>query len=118
MPAGRPKKTIDPGEVERLARMFCTQDEIAAFVGCSVDTLQRRKELREAYKRGMDHGRMSIRRVQFQEAIKGDKTMLIWLGKQYLGQRDTVPEKDDGALKKVTDAIKKNINTVDDHGNV
>jgi len=33
-------------------------------------------------------GKMSIRRLQFEKAKEGNTTMLIWLGKQYLGQTD------------------------------
>lgn len=33
-------------------------------------------------------GKLSLRRKQFQLALSGDRTMLIWLGKQYLGQVD------------------------------
>lgn len=31
---------------------------------------------------------MSLRRMQYRAACAGDRTILIWLGKQYLGQRD------------------------------
>lgn len=30
----------------------------------------------------------SLRRAQFELAMKGNPTMLIWLGKQYLGQNE------------------------------
>ena len=30
----------------------------------------------------------SLRRAQFELAMKGNPTMLIWLGKQYLGQKE------------------------------
>ena len=39
-----------------------------------------------AQKRGS--GKTSLRRAQWLSAQKGNPTMLIWLGKQYLGQRD------------------------------
>lgn len=76
------------GMVEKLAHIQCTQTEIAATLGVSVDTLTRRKEFAEVYKRGCEGGRKSLRRMQFEAASKGNVTMQIWLGKQYLGQTD------------------------------
>jgi len=86
---GRPKKEIDYETVEKLASIHCTQDEIASFLGCSVKTLQRDKEFCRLYKKGMDEGRMSLRRTQFKLAER-NPAMAIFLGKQYLGQTDKV----------------------------
>ena len=36
---GRPKFKIDYETVKKLASIMCTQEEIASFLGCSVDTL-------------------------------------------------------------------------------
>ena len=47
--------------VEKLAHIQCTQDEIASTVGVSVDTLTRRTEFAEVYKRGAEGGRKSPR---------------------------------------------------------
>jgi hypothetical protein len=33
-------------------------------------------------------GKELLRAKQFQVAMEGDKTMLVWLGKQHLGQKD------------------------------
>ena len=88
MAGGRPKFKIDYEQVEKLANLQCTQEEIASYLGCSVDTLQRDDEFCGIYKRGMDKGRMSLRRKQWQAAEDGDRTMLVWLGKQYLRQSD------------------------------
>lgn len=87
MGAGRPKFKIDYDTVERLASIMCTQEEIASFLGCSVDTLQRDEEFCGVYKKGLDKGKMSVRRKQFQ-MCDSNPTMAIWLGKQYLGQSD------------------------------
>lgn len=35
---------------------------------------------------------MSLRRSQYKKALNGDTTMLIWLGKVYLGQKETVSQ--------------------------
>lgn len=42
----------------------------------------------ESFKTFSADGRISIRRAQFQSANKGNTSMLIWLGKQYLGQKE------------------------------
>jgi hypothetical protein len=88
MPAGRPKKEIDYNAVERLAALMCTQEEIANYLDISVRTLLRDDEFCHIYKKGLDKGKMSIRRQQYKSAEDGNVTMQIWLGKQYLNQRD------------------------------
>ena len=85
---GRPPFEINYDDVERLGKMKCTQEEIAAFLGCSVDTLTRDEKFCGIYKRAMENGKMSLRRRQWEAAEAGNTTMLVWLGKQYLGQRD------------------------------
>ena len=89
MPAGRPKKVIDYNLVEKLANIMCTQEEIATMFDCDVRTLQRDEEFCRVFKKGKENGKMSLRRTQFKLAEK-NPTMAIFLGKQYLGQRDNV----------------------------
>lgn len=106
---GRPKKTIDYETVLKLAGLQCTQEEISNFLDISVRTLQRDEEFCRVYKKGMDNGRMSLRRMQYKAAEKGNVSMLIWLGKQYLGQSDkmeaTVAQIDDETRKAVEDFL-------------
>jgi len=83
---GRPLKQVDEKLVKDLASIFCTMDEMAAIVGVSVDTLERRYA--EAIKRGRETAKSSLRRLQWKAAKKGNTSILIWLGKQYLGQRE------------------------------
>ena len=85
----RPKKVIDYETIEKLASIQCTEEEIANFLNISVRTLQRDDEFCRVYKKGMDNGRMSLRRTQYKLAEK-NTAMAIWLGKQYLGQRDII----------------------------
>ncbi len=82
----RPEKDINPESVRILAGAFCTDEEIGAKLGCSSDTLTRR--FAEALKEGRDDAKGSLRSKQMAVAMKGSIPMLIWLGKQYLGQRD------------------------------
>jgi len=82
----RPKKAIDEKKVLAEARRFSTYEEIAEAVGCSVDTLSRR--FADVIEKGHTHARRSLRGKQFDLAMNGHTGMLVWLGKQYLGQTD------------------------------
>lgn len=101
---GRPKKEIDYEAVEKLANIQCTQEEIASFLELSVRTLQRDEEFCRLYKKGKENGKMSLRRMQFKIAEK-NPTMAIWLGKQYLGQRDNLDIESDKALEKLDEVL-------------
>lgn len=98
MPAGRPKKEIDYATVEKLANIQCTQTEIASFLGVSARTLQRDEEFLKIYQKGQENGKMSLRRIQYKLAEK-NTTMAIWLGKQYLGQKDIIEASTTGETK-------------------
>ncbi len=106
---GRPLKQIDANQVYKLAAMFCTDDEIAGFFGCAETTIKKR--FRNELDAGRSAGKMSIKRKQYTLAVEnGNVAMLIWLGKQYLGQRDkmdtSVRDETPGRyayLKKMTD---------------
>ena len=82
----RPKKQIDPKLVESLAAVGCTNIEIATLAGCSDDTLTRR--FADILERGSASLKMSLRRKQVTIAQAGNVAMLIWLGKNLLGQTD------------------------------
>lgn len=84
---GRPKFQIDYVAVEKLASIMATQEEIATFLGCAVRTLQNDDEFMRVFKKGQENGKMSLRRTQWKLAER-NVSMAIWLGKQYLGQRD------------------------------
>lgn len=105
--AGRPKKEIDYVAVEKLASIQCTQEEIANFLELSVRTLQRDEEFCRLYKKGMDNGKMSLRRTQFKIAEKGNASMAIFLGKQYLGQRDVIETNNVKEINKVEELLSK-----------
>jgi hypothetical protein len=78
---------IDAQQVIACARIGLSIPETAAVMGCSHDTLERRfkKEMAE----GMEHMRASLKRKQYDLAVnQQNPTMLIWLGKQHLGQKD------------------------------
>ena len=83
---GRPKIKLDTQMLEDLAAIFCTNKEIASIMNCSTDTLVR--NYADHIKKGRDKGKSSLRRKQWEKAMEGNTTMLIWLGKQYLEQKD------------------------------
>ena len=93
---GRPRFEFDLQQVQALATIQCTDDELGAVLGCSTDTIGRRKQedpdFAEALKRGKEQGKVSLRRLQWKAAQNGNITMLIWLGKQFLGQRDRLQQ--------------------------
>lgn len=91
----RPKKQVDEALLEKLASIQCTNEELSNMVGVSIDTLLRRYAT--LIKKARDNGKKSLRRMQWEAAQKGNVTMLIWLGKQYLGQKDKIDfAEDDG----------------------
>lgn len=86
----RPKKQIDPKLVQDLAAIGCKTTEIATIVGASVDTLDRR--FAAEIEKGRSNLRASLRRWQLEAAKKGNVAMLIWLGKQMLGQTEKIEQ--------------------------
>jgi hypothetical protein len=82
------------GKLLNMVRIQCTQEEICGIYGVTDKTLnealRRRGEpgFSEFYKKHQDEGRASLRRAQWKAAQDGNPTMLVWLGKQMLGQRD------------------------------
>jgi hypothetical protein len=91
-PGGRPRLEFDLRLVEDLGKIQSTQAELAAVLGCHLDTVKDRlkhdPEFSAAYEKGLENGKSSLRRIQWKAALGGNTTMQIWLGKQYLGQRD------------------------------
>ena len=90
---GRPPHPIDWQSVEAMCQIQCTQDEIAAVVGCNLTTLQNRclsekkVTFSDFFKEKRQGGKASLRRTQWQMA-KTNPTLAIFLGKNYLGQAD------------------------------
>ena len=83
----RPKIVLDERQIKELAKIQCTMTEIAAVMGCSVDTLER--NFAETIKIGRECGKESLRKAQWKKAVEeGHPSMLIWLGKFYLGQKE------------------------------
>lgn len=96
--------------IEGLCHIQCTAAEIAGVMGCSTETLSRKiKETHgigfsEFYKQHSDGGKASLRRAQFRLAER-NAGMAIWLGKQYLGQREPGIGDVQGGGEKPTDNL-------------
>ena len=91
---GRPFKLVDDDQtvetISQLALIQCTRREAAAFLKVDIDTfsyfLRQNPRCLEAWESGPDRGKVSLRRLQFQSAQKGNTRMLTWLGSNWLGQ--------------------------------
>ena len=107
---GRPTKEISQQTFENLCHIQCTASEICAVLEVSEDTLGRwciktyGVNFAEAKKRFADHGKMSLRRMQFHIAEK-NASMAIFLGKQLLGQRDYVEMNGEESIKQLDSLI-------------
>ena len=90
----RPKADIDWERVDELLEADCEGTEIAAHLGLVPNTLYRRCEIdhKISFSKYLQEkkakGNSLLKEKQFDIALDGDKTMLIWLGKQRLGQSD------------------------------
>ena len=88
------KDKINKEQFENLCNLWCTLTEIAEFFNVSEDTLESwckdvyQDTFSEVYKRKNSKGKIALRRWQMKSAEKGNVTMQIWLGKQYLGQKE------------------------------
>lgn len=97
---------------EQLCSMWCTLVEIAEFFDVSEDTVETwcvntyGETFSETFKRKASKGKMSLRRWQFDSARKGNVTMQIWLGKQYLNQKETI-DVNNNEISKLDEILKE-----------
>jgi len=115
---GRPKKSIDYVKVEKLASLFCTQQDIANVLELSVRKLQYDDKFMRIYKRGLENAKTNLRVAQYKSATGGNVTMQIFLGKNYLDQRDIkdiqVGERLIDTAREVAEALKSAYDTSDE----
>ena len=120
----RPRKEIDQKQFENLCGLQCTLEEICGWFGVTDKTLNSwckrtySKSFSEVFRQKRSTGKISLRRSQWKLAEK-NANMAIWLGKQYLGQKDIVEvgvEKDnvqDDALSKSLRELAKGLTSDD-----
>lgn len=83
---GENKKVIDPKEVEKLAAIGMKNHEIAEYLDIDDSTLS--YNFKQQLTKGRHQLKSSLRRAQIELALNGNATMLIFLGKNLLGQSD------------------------------
>lgn len=111
---GRPKKNLTPKDwasVDYMCMIHCTGEEIAGVLGMDYDTLNRNCKdthgipISEYIKKHQSGGKMSLRRAQWKAAESGNVSMMIWLGKQWLGQAErqeiSVSTNDDDTIREM-----------------
>ncbi len=92
-PNGRPRIPIDEKQFRGFCALQCTEEEIAGFFECSIDTINKwcketyGETFTDVFKRFSQAGKISLRRYQFKMAEK-NPGMAIFLGKNWLGQTD------------------------------
>lgn len=122
---GRPKKDLTEKEwasVDYMITIHCTGEEIAGVLGMDYDTLNRNAKeqkgmpISEYIKQGTSKGNMSLRRMQWKSAENGSATMQIWLGKQWLGQKENISSdiRVTTIDSEVTNAIEEILNKYDE----
>lgn len=111
---GRPLAIIDWETVDKLCALHCTGVEIASIIGVGYDTLESaiKREFKlsfpEYFAQKSATGKVSLRRKQYTAAVDdGVPSMMIWLGKQWLGQQDkpepTAPDREPEEENATTD---------------
>jgi hypothetical protein len=112
----RKKIEVNPEQVRALARLGCTWDEIAGVLKIARTTLvvrMKEKKFRDAYDQGVAEGDVSLRRAQYDSAMKGKAGVLVWLGKNRLNQADRVETKNETTVHDDSNAIDKLTGAVD-----
>ncbi len=93
-PANRPLIPIDWKKANELMISGCMGTEVASFFGMSPDTFYRRVEdefgvtFTQYLQEKRETGNSLLRTKQYQKAMSGDNTLLVWLGKCRLKQRE------------------------------
>lgn len=93
----RPKLNIDPKVVESLAKLGAHNTEIADHFGCDEGTIRNR--FSDVLSKARANRKIKLRELQWRLAEKGNLGMLIWLGKQELGQSEKVEQKQEITVK-------------------
>ena len=92
-------KKVRLSEIRRLSMLQCTRTEAASALGIAYATfakiLKHDERACRAWEDGRNKGKISLRCKQFRLANK-NATIAIWLGKQWLEQRDVTVTQHEG----------------------
>ena len=83
---GTTKKVVPPDEVWKLSAMGATLEEMSDWFQVKPDTLK--YNFADYIAKGRAELKRRLRAAQLKVAMGGNATMLIWLGKNILGQSD------------------------------
>lgn len=103
--------TISQSTFESLCAIQCTKEEICAVLDVSEKTLNSwcnntyKENFSLVFSKKREYGKSSLRRTQWKLAEK-NPTMAIFLGKQYLKQKDNI-EVESTQLVKVQELLNK-----------
>ena len=104
---GRPQITVNWKAVDAMCMHHATHREISCFLGISEDTLSRAalRDHETTFAAYCEQKRLAanvrLREMQWEFAAKGNPALLIFLGKQYLGQMDKVDHTTAGESLKI-----------------
>lgn len=76
---------VTPDQVQQLATLGCTKNEIAKILKTTVEVID---QYNDDFLYGINDLKRNLRRKQIEVALDGNPNMLIWLGKNLLGQTD------------------------------
>lgn len=103
-------KIVDWDKVDNLIMAGCTITQVAASIGMDRDTLYKKCEkekntpLSAYHQSKREHGDGLLLAAQYQKAIKDkNPTMLIWLGKQRLQQKENLEDRVNKDIEKKFD---------------
>lgn len=109
---GRPKKKFNLKQVEIFGLYGGSYEDMSVYFGCHVATIARqmqkvKSDFSIAYKKGRILTKLSLASKQREVALKGkgNVTMLIWLGKQCLGQTDKTDTTSKGEAIRLVETI-------------
>ena len=88
----QPGAGVDPEEVRRLAKLGCTQRDIASHVGCHQSLISKR--FSSVYELGVSQCRISLRRLMWKQARGGNATIILRLDDRYYGPVERQPSVD------------------------
>lgn len=98
---GRNNIPVPPDEVELMAKIGSTDREIAEHFGINDQTL--RRVFVDFLAKGRSELKQRLRQAQLRVAFEGNPTMLIFLGKNILGQADAPMASDSARVLPFTD---------------